>query len=79
MQQKLLKLDPGNSTLAAHQYRLLGDAIKETKEKLDALKKVEKQAKNKHISLEIFIPTYMFIFSCYKFKLLFSHLYQTPY
>ncbi len=42
---KLLKLDPGNSTLAAQQYRLLGDAIKETKEKLDALKEAEKQAK----------------------------------
>ncbi|MBE5825260.1 MAG: phage tail tape measure protein [Butyrivibrio sp.] len=42
---KLLKLDPGNSTLAAQQYRLLGDAIKETKEKLDALKEAERQAK----------------------------------
>lgn len=42
---KLLKLDPGNSTLAAQQYRLLGDAIKETKEKLEALKDAEKQAK----------------------------------
>ncbi|MBO4456932.1 MAG: phage tail tape measure protein [Butyrivibrio sp.] len=42
---KLLKLDPGNSTLAAQQYRLLGDAIKETKEKLQALKEAEKQAK----------------------------------
>ena len=42
---KLLKLDPGNSMLAAQQYRLLGDAIKETKEKLQALKEAEKQAK----------------------------------
>ncbi|WP_026524720.1 phage tail tape measure protein [Butyrivibrio sp. MB2005] len=42
---KLLKLDPGNSTLAAQQYRLLGEAIKETKEKLDALREAEKQAK----------------------------------
>ena len=42
---KLLKLDPGNSTLAVQQYRLLGDAIKETKEKLEALKDAEKQAK----------------------------------
>ena len=31
---KLLKLDPGNTELLAQKHRLLGDAVKETKEKL---------------------------------------------
>lgn len=31
---KPLKLDPGNTELLAQKHRLLGDAIKETKEKL---------------------------------------------
>ena len=35
---KLLKLDPGNTELLAQKHRLLGDAVKETKEKLEALK-----------------------------------------
>ena len=32
---KLLKLDPGNTELLAQKHRLLGDAVKETKEKLN--------------------------------------------
>ena len=36
---KLLKLDPGNTELLAQKHRLLGDAVKETKEKLETLKK----------------------------------------
>ena len=34
---KLLKLDPGNTELLAQKHRLLGDAVKETKEKLETL------------------------------------------
>ena len=37
---KLLKLDPGNTELLAQKHRLLGDAVKETKEKLETLKTV---------------------------------------
>ena len=36
--EKLLKLDPGNTELLAQKHRLLGDAVKETKEKLETLK-----------------------------------------
>lgn len=36
--EKLLKLDPSNTELLAQKQRLLTDAIKETKEKLDTLK-----------------------------------------
>ena len=35
---KLLKLDPGNTELLTQKHRLLGDAVKETKEKLETLK-----------------------------------------
>ena len=35
---KLLKLDPGNTELLAQKHRLLGEAVKETKEKLETLK-----------------------------------------
>lgn len=41
---KLLKLDPGNTELLAQKHRLLGDAVKETKEKLETLKTAAKQA-----------------------------------
>lgn len=41
---KLLKLDPGNTELLAQKHRLLGDAVKETKEKLDTLKTAAEQA-----------------------------------
>ena len=36
--EKLLKLDPGNTELLAQKERLLGEAVKETKEKLEAKK-----------------------------------------
>ena len=41
---KLLKLDPGNTELLAQKRRLLGDAVKETKEKLETLKTAAEQA-----------------------------------
>ncbi len=41
---KLLKLDPGNTELLAQRHRLLGDAVKETKEKLETLKTAAEQA-----------------------------------
>ena len=34
---KMLKLDPGNTDLMAQKHRLLGDAVKETKERLETL------------------------------------------
>ena len=42
--EKLLKLDPGNTELLAQKHRLLGDAVKETKEKLETLKVAAEQA-----------------------------------
>ena len=41
---KLLKLDPGNTELLAQKHRLLGSAVKETKEKLETLKTAAEQA-----------------------------------
>lgn len=41
---KLLKLDPHNTELLAQKQRLLGDAIKGTEDKLNALKDASKQA-----------------------------------
>lgn len=41
---KLLKLDPGNTELLAQKHRLLGDAVKETKERLETLKTAAAQA-----------------------------------
>ena len=41
---KLLKLDPGNTELMAQKHRLLGEAVKETKEKLETLKTAAEQA-----------------------------------
>ncbi|MBR4513965.1 MAG: phage tail tape measure protein [Lachnospiraceae bacterium] len=41
---KLLRLDPGNTELLAQKHRLLGDAVKETKEKLETLKTAAEQA-----------------------------------
>ena len=40
---RLLKLDPGNTELAAQKQKLLKDAIDETKKKLETLKEAEKQ------------------------------------
>ena len=42
--EKLLKLDPTNTELVAQKQRLLGDAIKGTKDKLDTLKTAASQA-----------------------------------
>ncbi len=42
--EKLLKLDPGNTELLAQKHKLLGDAVKETKEKLETLKVAAEQA-----------------------------------
>lgn len=42
--EKLLKLDPGNTELLAQKHRLLGDAVKETKQKLETLKTAAEQA-----------------------------------
>ena len=44
--EKLLKLDPSNTELVAQKQRLLGDAIKETKEKLATLKTAAEQEPN---------------------------------
>lgn len=41
---KLLKLDPGNTELMAQKHRLLGEAVRETKEKLETLKTAAEQA-----------------------------------
>lgn len=41
---KLLKLDPGNTELIAQKHKLLGQAVEETKQKLETLKTAQKQA-----------------------------------
>ena len=40
----LLKLDPGNTELLAQKHRLLGEAVRETKEKLETLRAAAEQA-----------------------------------
>ena len=40
---KLLKLDPGNTELLAQKQKVLGDAVSNTRERLDKLKEAEKQ------------------------------------
>lgn len=42
--EKLLKLDPGNTELLAQKHKLLGQAVQETKEKLETLKSAAEQA-----------------------------------
>ena len=42
---RLLKLDPTNTTLLAQKQKLLKDAITETKAKLDVLKEAQRQTK----------------------------------
>ena len=42
---KLLKLDPGNTELLAQKHRLLGDAVGQTKQRLETLKTAEKKKK----------------------------------
>jgi len=41
---KLLKLDPGNTKLLAQKHRLLGDAVGQTKQRLETLKTAAQQA-----------------------------------
>lgn len=41
---KLLKLDPGNTELIAQKHKLLGQAVEETKQKLETLKTAQQQA-----------------------------------
>ena len=41
---RLLKLDPGNTELIAQKHRLLGQAVDETKQKLETLKTAQEQA-----------------------------------
>ena len=41
---KLLKLDPGNTTLLQQKFKIMGTEIESTKKKLDQLKEAEKQA-----------------------------------
>ena len=41
---KLLKLDPGNTDLIAQKHKLLGQAVDETKQKLETLKTAQEQA-----------------------------------
>ena len=42
--EKLLKLDPGNTELLAQKHKMLGEAVQETKEKLETLKTAAEQA-----------------------------------
>lgn len=49
---KLLKLDPVNTELLAQKHRLLGNAVKETKEKLETLKTAAEQANQSATALE---------------------------
>ena len=42
--EKLLKLDPGNTELLSQKHKLLGDAVKDTKDKLETLKTAAEQA-----------------------------------
>ena len=51
--EKLLKLDPGNTELLAQRYRLLGQAVSETKEKLETLKTAAEQANTALVNGEI--------------------------
>ena len=42
--ERLLKLDPGNTELLAQKHKLLGQAVEETKNKLETLKTAQQQA-----------------------------------
>jgi len=44
--EKLLKLDPGNTELLAQKHRILGDAVRETKDAQDYLAKADTYIKN---------------------------------
>lgn len=42
--EKILKLDPGNTEILAQKHKLLGQAVEETKNKLETLKTAQQQA-----------------------------------
>ena len=48
-----MKLDPDNTELLEQKHRLLGDAVKETKEKLATLKTAAEQANEELAKCEI--------------------------
>lgn len=50
--EKLLKLDPGNTDLLAQKHKLLGQAVSETKEKLETLKMAAEQANQSATALQ---------------------------
>lgn len=52
----LLKLDPGNTELVAQKHRLLADAVRETKEKLETLKAAAEQANEALSNFHTFMP-----------------------
>jgi phage-related minor tail protein len=51
--EKLLKLDPKNTELVAQKQKLLADAVENSKEKLDALKKAQKEVDEQFAKGEI--------------------------
>lgn len=51
--EKLLKLDPTNTDLLAQKQKLLGDAVNNTREKLDRLKSVQEQVNQQFAKGEI--------------------------
>lgn len=51
--EKLLKLDPGNTELLAQKHKILGQAVSETKEKLETLKAAAEQANTALVNGEI--------------------------
>lgn len=56
--ERLLKIDPGNTELLRQKYELLNDSIDSTEEKLDALKKAEKQVQQQFERGEVFQDQY---------------------
>ncbi len=51
--EKLLKLDPANTELVAQKQKLLGDAVANTRGKLDALRKVQQQVNEQFVNGKI--------------------------
>lgn len=51
--ERLLKLDPTNTELLSQKQRLLAEAVSDTKEKLDVLKKAEKQVQEQFAEGEV--------------------------
>lgn len=67
--EKLLKLDPGNTELLAQRHRLLGQAVSETKEKLETLKTAAEQANTALANGEISQEQYDALQRCRKLRL----------